>query len=381
MGKGKVYKSQRKKIRDSETDIEVIRLNSKEGNTVRPYFTQPLFSDDGEYLLTASDRTGAWQLYNLELKSGKMIQLTEESDLSPLTACLDGNKMTAYYWQDKILKSVNLSTLETEVIYQVPEGFQPSILSLSSNGKYLDFAYSEELNLSTASGKIYSGMYETFYRHPKSVVMRVNTEEKSAKAVWGENNWISHVITNPVNSDLIVFCHEGPWHLVQRLWVVNAATHQVHPLLKTKKHFERAGHEFFTDQGRIAAQFGRRSDLDENWENSDVFIDADGSSKEEYFYPGPKPMHVQVSSNEKFGVGDGAYLKGGFKDADQFMSLIKYEDNQAKMKPLCRHNNSWESQISHPHPVFTPDDKNVVFNSDREGKVNIYLAPADWEKL
>ncbi|TDO95146.1 oligogalacturonide lyase [Halanaerobium saccharolyticum] len=378
MKKGKVYNSKLNKSRDKDTDVEVIRLNHKEGNTVRPYFTQPLFSNDGAYLLTASDRTGSWQLYNLEIKTGKMTQLTEESDLSPLTACLDGQKMKAYYWQDRSLKSVDLSNLKIEEIYQVPQGFQPSILSLSSDGKYLDFSYSEKLNLSTVSGRIYSGMEETFYQHPTSVVMRVDTEEKSARAIWGERNWISHVITSPVDSDIIVFCHEGPWHLVQRLWVVNAVTHQVHPLLEQQKHFERAGHEIFTAKGRVVAQYGKRSQLEEDWNNADLFIKPDGSCKEKFSYPGPKPMHVQVSSDEKYGVGDGAYLNQDFKAGDKYMSLIKYEAGQAKMKLLCRHDNSWESQISHPHPVFTPDDQNVVFNSDREGNVNIYLAPADW---
>ncbi|NMB47053.1 MAG: hypothetical protein GX998_11680 [Firmicutes bacterium] len=31
---------------------------------------------------------------------------------------------------------------------------------------------------------------------------------------------------------------------------------------------------------------------------------------------------------------------------------------------------------SHPHPFFTPDDQSVIFNSDREGNINVYLAPA-----
>lgn len=381
MKAGKVYQSDLVKVKDKETGVEVIRLTDNKGNTARPYFTQSLISEDGKNLLISSDRSGSWQLYNLDMTTGKMVQLTNDSDLSALTSCLDGKKMVAYYWSGKVLKSVNLDSLKTEEIYKVPEGFKPSILSMTSDGKFLDFAYSEELNLSTVTGKIYSGMLETLYRRPTSVVMRVNVEERSAMAVWGERNWISHVNTSPVDNDIILFNHEGPWHLVQRMWVVKVSTHEVWPLVEQERHFERSGHEFFTKKGKIVTQYGSRPTPTADWNNADIFVNPDGSEKEKYDYPGPKPMHVQVNSDETLGVGDGAYLKSDFKDGDKYICLIKYEDGQAKMRLLCRHDNSWETQASHPHPIFTLDNSYVIFNSDRGGKVNIYMAPADWESL
>lgn len=100
---------------------------------------------------------------------------------------------------------------------------------------------------------------------------------------------------------------------------------------------------------------------------------------EKYDYPGPKPTHVQVNSTETMGVGDGAYLRPDFKDGKNFMSLIRYEGGKANMKLLCRHDTSWKAQRAHPHPIFTPDDSSVIFDSDREGNSNIYLAPAEYE--
>jgi oligogalacturonide lyase len=379
MSKGQIYKSEILKYRDDITGVEVTKLTDNRGNTIHPYFTQPLLSSDGKYLLTASDRTGLWQLYSLELETGKMIQLTDDSRVSPQSSCLDSNRMIAYYWNGLVLKSVDLSNLVEREIYEVPEGFHPGILSISADGEALDFVYIENLNLSTLTGKLYSGMSEMLYRRPSCVVMRVKPYEGTAEAIWGEREWISHVITSPVDKDIIVFCHEGDWHLVQRTWVIKASTHEIWPIIETKRYLERAGHEFFTKKGTLVTQYGIRETTNSEWKCSDVFIKPDGSGMRKYdYYPGPKPMHIQVNSTETIGIGDCAYIDSDFKDARSFMILIKYENNQAKQKLLCRHNTSWKYQYSHPHPIFTNDDRYVIFGSDRDGYNNIYMVPVQW---
>ena len=250
MAKGDVFKGDKVTVKDDLTGVEVTRLSANVGNTFHPYFTQPLFSFDGKYILVASDRTGSWQLYNMCTSTGDMVQLTDEPDIRPGSSLLDPNTMRAFYWGGDTLKSVSLDTLEEEEYYTLPEGFHGSILSITSDGTALHFAYSENLNLSTVTGKIYSGMNETLFRRPVSVVMQVNVVDKTARAIWGEREWISHVNTSPVDNDIVCFCHEGPWHLVQRTWIVNASTSEVWPIVETKRHLERAGHEFFTQIGR-----------------------------------------------------------------------------------------------------------------------------------
>lgn len=382
MAKGDVFKGDKVTVKDDLTGVEVTRLSPNVGNTFHPYFTQPLFSFDGKNILVASDRTGSWQLYNMCTSTGDMVQLTDEPNIRPGSSLLDPNTMRAFYWGGDTLKSVSLDTLEEEEYYTLPEGFHGSILSITGDGTALHFAYSENLNLSTVTGKIYSGMNETLFRRPVSVVMQVNVVDKTARAIWGEREWISHVNTSPVDNDIVCFCHEGPWHLVQRTWIVNASTSEVWPIVETKRYLERAGHEFFTRSGRICTQYGRRKSPAHDWECADVFVNADGSNMVMYEYkPGPKPMHVQVDSTETYGVGDGAFIVGGPKDGNNYISLIKYENGLAKQKILCTHGTSWTKQHSHPHPIWFPDDSKVLFTSDREGRCNIYAAPGDYEAI
>jgi oligogalacturonide lyase len=382
MAKGNVLKGEEITVKDPMTGVEVIRLSPNIGNTFHPYFTQPLFSFDGKHVLVASDRTGTWQLYDLIISTGSMIQLTDEPHVQPGSALLDPNTMTAYYWADNTLKSVALDTLDEESYYTLPQGFHGSILSITGDGNLIHFAYSENLNLSMSTGKIYSHMNETLFRRPSSVIMQVNVKDKSAKAIWGEREWISHVNTSPVDSDIVCFCHEGPWHLVQRTWIVRPSTSEVWPIVETKRYVERAGHEVFTHSGRICTQYGRRKSPTHEWKCADLFINPDGSNMSMYEYkPGRKPMHVQVDSTESYGVADGAYLVGGPQNGNDYISLVKYDNGLARQKILCTHGTSWNAQNSHPHPVWFPDDSMILFTSDREGNCNVYMAPGDYETL
>jgi oligogalacturonide lyase len=46
---------------------------------------------------------------------------------------------------------------------------------------------------------------------------------------------------------------------------------------------------------------------------------------------------------------------------------------------VARHSSSWrvldgDRQVTHPHPSFTPDEKQVLFSSDKDGLPALYLA-------
>ncbi|MBS7649420.1 hypothetical protein KEJ17_07265 [Candidatus Bathyarchaeota archaeon] len=69
------------------------------------------------------------------------------------------------------------------------------------------------------------------------------------------------------------------------MWIVKASTHEVYPLLLQKRYVERAGHEFFTNKGRVVAQFARRSTLTSaDWTYYDVFLNTDGSDVKMFKY-------------------------------------------------------------------------------------------------
>jgi Tol biopolymer transport system component len=300
-------------VEDPDTGVEVLRLTDDQGDTIFPYFTQPVFADDGERLLLSSNRTGDWQAYLLNLSSTQLVQLTdEEGGISHHASAM----------------------LPTQSACAVIAGRQVKRVPLDGGS--------------------------------------------GALALWGEREWISHVSVSPTDGDIVVFCHEGPWHLVQRLWVVRASTHEVWPLLPQRRYLDRSGHEYFTTTGRLVTQWSTRETPSSGQVTSyNAVVDPSGENLEMFRYDGPHPSHIQTSPDETLLVGDTCIMPE-LTDGRSFMCLVRHEGEKAIKQPLCRHDTSWKTQHSHPHPVFTLSGEYVVFNSDRGGKSNVYRAPAQW---
>jgi len=362
---------------DPLTGRPVERLSDELGNTHHPYFTQNLCSPDGSEVLVASDRSGNWQLFNLLINDGIMVQVTDEAGLSAHGAVRHPREPLAYFFSGGLLKEVSLDDFSVRVLYALPAGFDPGIVSLSSDGEYMAFAYTERLQLSTGTGRIYSRMKEHLFRRPESVIMYVETSTGTADAIWGEREWISHVNVSPTEPKIVLFCHEGPWDLVQRMWVVDAQTSEVWPLLEQEPHYERAGHEFFLSDGRVGTQYSRRENIDGEWQDHVTTLWPDGTERQDCAWPGPQAMHVQAGPDCELWAGDKAWLPD-VPDPEATLCVFRCEEGRIEGQPLCVHETSWLTQRSHVHPFFSPDGRYVFFTSDRGGNCNLYRVPAAW---
>jgi len=382
--KGDVIYSELSKQKDPSTGVEVTRLSDNQNDTNHPYFTASQVDLDNTFVIVTSNRTGQEQFYTLAFADGKMVQLTDDVDVH--SGCLDAANHILYYFAGHTLKSVRLDTLEDEALMDVPKSFIPASLTGTADGRYLAFTMVElaETDLCTAryepefSGGS-KGFREKFFRWPSSVIIRYDTASHAGYPVTGELRRMTHVIIHPLDGDTVLFCHEGPWHLVQRMWIAKVATDEVYPLIETKRNLERAGHEFFTVDGRIGAQYSYRyrPDMDFLF-HADVYVNPDGSDEQRYYYPYQRPVHVHALS-EALAVGDTAQIRQDDPDYRRYIALVKYDSDghRAIVGRLCAHDTSWHKE-SHPHPVFTPDGKHVLWGSDVGGRMNVYMAPADW---
>jgi oligogalacturonide lyase len=266
--------------------------------------------------------------------------------------------------------------MEDREIYRVPEGWKVSLATCTAKGDYVAFGYRENLAVSTETGRIYSTMAETYFQHPASVVMRIQAETGRALAVWGERNWISHVLIHPHQPDRIVFCHEGGSLVGQRMWTVDAALTRgraARPLYPQRQG-EYCVHEYFTREGEVGFQYevereGRR-------EHYNACIRADGTWIRQYLLPGPRPGHIQSNTPNTLIVGDAAYLGPGDRDGGRYMALITHANGRAQVRRLCRRTPG-DTQHSHGHPVFSLDDRWVLFNSRIGERENIFMADVE----
>jgi oligogalacturonide lyase len=58
-------------------------------------------------------------------------------------------------------------------------------------------------------------------------------------------DWVNHLLFSPTNPQLLMYCHEGPWQKVDRIWMIHAdGTHNT-LIHKRTMLMEIAGHEFW----------------------------------------------------------------------------------------------------------------------------------------
>lgn len=401
--KGNQYHLQRASWKDPVTGVEVTRLTDNQGTYDRPYFTTPQFSRDGRYTLFVSDFTGTsvvknpdapaigkvgfGELFLLELETGTALQVTQGEAVkmghgAHAMLAPDGKK--AYYYSNEQLKEVDLDTLVSRELMWIPCSYNFHSLTMTNDCRYLAFSLVEEVLLLTERfadplAESAPGARERYFKKPGSLVIRYDTLTDKAQVVQGGHHRITHVSLKPDDGDRLLYCHDGPWHLVQRMWTARVSTDENAPLIVQQHNLEGVVHEFFTPQGRIGAQYSYRYKADMPFFMfADIFVDFDGKNQERYYYPYERPGHVSVNGDGTLGVGDRAMLSGDMADSGRYVSLIEYNrtDHRAEVSLLCAHDTSGKKS-AHVHPVFTPDGCHVVYSSDKEGRLNIYMAEAN----
>lgn len=70
------------------------------------------------------------------------------------------------------------------------------------------------------------------------------------KTLFHSTDWIGHMLFSPTDPELIMYCHEGPWQKVDRIWMIHAdGTHNT-LIHKRTMLMEIAGHEFWGLDGK-----------------------------------------------------------------------------------------------------------------------------------
>ena len=70
------------------------------------------------------------------------------------------------------------------------------------------------------------------------------------KTLFHSTDWIGHMIFSPTDPNLIMYCHEGPWQKVDRIWTIHADGTQNTLIHKRTMLMEIAGHEFWGLDGK-----------------------------------------------------------------------------------------------------------------------------------
>ena len=362
---GRIWPAEISESTDSLSGVAVRRLTAYRGHSHHFYFTNPGWYDGGKRLLISSDRENRTNLFGLELATGELMQLT---DLEPLPlpreveflrACASNTRDEAYYWYGLDLVALDLRTLESRVLYRMDEGWDVSMINCSADGRHLYASISEDLSDRFRVDYLrgYIGFRQTWEAGPLSRIIKVAIDGAGGEPIFEERYWIGHVNTSPTRSDLLSFCHEGPWNEVDnRIWGMNADSGEVWKI-RAREADESVGHEYWHADGERIGYHGRNRDGTQFLGHAHY----DDSDRVEVSFPG-QTGHIHSNAPELI-VGDGGRVVRLWRSSG---------DGYGGPRALCRHDSSMKIQQLHVHPRFDATGRYVIFTSDVSGYGDVY---------
>ena len=217
-------------------------------------------------------------------------------------------------------------------------------------------------------------------------MITVNLRTGEVKQLLHSNDWLNHFQFSPTDPALLMYCHEGNWWDVDRIWLVrtDGAAQPVLVQPRTMR-METAGHEFWSSDGQWVW-------YDHKQPNGEVFWVAGynvttGERIQYHVDRNQWSVHYNNSPDGKLFSGDGgAETNAAHAKDGKWIYLFTPEllpDLRASPAPdhliqagtfrierlvnLAKHDYSLE-----PNGNFTPDGKWIVFRSNLRGPIQVY---------
>lgn len=364
------------------------------GNNQQLYFTSPSLTADDKHLVFISDRGGNPNLFTRDLATGKERQLTHNNEgvlkayvyfnghpyrgFGKGSVSLDPGNGTAYYIQGRQIRAVNLDGVE-RTLAELPADQMSAFTHVSADGAMLC--------VPTTDARALDGDKQLPGKPPYDIDKRVRDESlssylrvfdtKSGRQIRCERvprAWVTHVQFSPANSNLILYNNEWCANSgIRRMWLWDGRKHiQLRAEGAGRSRNDWTCHEMWERDGKSIIYHGSLA-------NGNSYIgrmNPDGSGIVEIQLPPSwkRYGHFTVGKPGEL-VTDGCYEREGDpKGNGAWISLLQVDWAARTIQwfPLVRHGSSWNSQDSHPHPVFSHSADAVWFTSDPNRQRGIY---------
>ena len=377
---------------DPDTGHRVIRLSDEPGSASL-YFHQNAYTPDGQKLIITTPSG----LSTINLKT-RVIEKVVDGRVNVIVA---GRKTgQIYYTKSGVVYATDLDTKNTREVAKLPP--RTSIASVNADETLLAGIIDDgPVRPAPVPG---SGPIDDNYpskgdmmerrlaeRRPLQLIT-VNTKTGEVKTLLRGTDWYNHIQFSPTDPSLLMFCHEGPWHKVDRTWTIRTDGTALTQIHRRTMNMEIEGHEFFSGDGKMIW-------YDLQTPKSQVFwlagYDIGTGTRTWYHLERSEwSVHFNVSANGALFAGDGGgpnsvaapgngqwiylfrpelvpdHTDGAIKNQKELVipGFFKAE----KLVNLAKHDYRLE-----PNVTFTPDQKWIVFRSNMLGPTHVFAVEID----
>lgn len=369
---------------DKDTHHRIVRLSRLPGSSLSFYFhnnpfygnkmvfynSQPIDLTGVTKQETYSGTARNKQLYIVDLATLKPEQLTHQSSAMN-GEILDRKNGIVYYQIKDSVFAVDINTKKNWLVYVFPEDFKASITTVNADGSLLGGAKSDDkekeiLRLNPEKSSYFNLIYDA--KLPRTL-FTVDIKSKKLNRVFTDSAWLNHVQFSSTDPDLLMFCHEGPWHKVDRIWTINLKTNAVKLMHKRTMDMEIAGHEWPSADGK-KIWFDLQKPRGQTFFVSGVDVNT-GVEKTYQMERNEWSIHFNCTKDEKLFCGDGGDPGQVAKAPDgRWIYLFRPNGDRFVSEKLVNMKN--HAYRLEPNVHFSPDEKWVIFRANFEGIENIY---------
>jgi oligogalacturonide lyase len=368
---------------DSDTGHRIIRLTREPGSDSF-YFNYNCFTPDGKKMAYTTP-------HGISVLDLQTLQSTQVVTNKAHTIIVGHKSPNLYYTRDTddplfhTLWCVNLDTGENRKLADLPRRASVSAINADETlgaGTYIEgdanaggaydgtvsLGHMSETNLGEPANKGIMMARRLAAKLPMTLFTIDLRTGKITKLLEHRTDWLNHLQFSPADPTLLMYCHEGSWQQVDRIWTIHTDGSQNQLVHKRTMVFEMAGHEWWGGDGdTIFYQLHMFRGRSANWicsynvktgeriwysYNSDQSSIHDNSSPDGKIFCGDGDRHspwiflfhpVMVRDEGTLGKN---LIKGGYVESEKLVNMSK------------------QNYRLEPNTIFTPDMKYIVFRAN-----------------
>ncbi len=309
------------------------------------------------------------QLFSVDLKTAEIEQITNKKRVSG--EIVAKKRREVFYQCGDSVFATGIENHKTRLIYIFPDTMRGSITTLNANETLLAGALDspEERELfkkHPAKHDFFNLIYEAKLRR---TLFTLSVESGEPDTIYSENAWLNHIQFSPTDPQTLMFCHEGPWHKVNRIWTININKGTPKLMHKRTMDMEIAGHEFFSPDGKTI-WFDLQKPRGKIFSLGGVNL-LTGAETVYQHTRNEWSVHYTISTDQKLFAGDGGARKSVANAPDgKWIYLFTPDGDKFKSEKLV-------NMIHHdyglePNVHFSPNGKWIIFRANFEGHSDIY---------
>ncbi len=382
---------------DPDTGHRVVQLSTEPGSESL-YFNLNPFTPDGKSMVF-STRNGL-ALINLQTRA-----------VTPIVAgrahiIMVGRKTGQIYYvsTNRVVCALDPQTRAVREILKLSRGQEVSTVNADetllagtltertdwgTNAGFFDGGPNRRNDVETVDamrGKKGTMMEERLARHYPMELFFYNIQTGETRTCNRCTDWLGHLQFSPTDPGLLMFCHEGPWHKVDRIWTIRSDGSGLRLIHQRTMTMEIAGHEFWGADGKTIwydLQTPRGEDF---WVAG--YQLSTGTRTWYHLQRNEWSVHFNVSPDGTLFSGDGGDDKMVAHAPDgKWLYLFRPElladrsdgtiDNSKLIKAGVFHSEKLVNMAKHdyalePNAMFSPDLKWLIFRSNLSGANQVY---------